>query len=118
MTSVKMMKSLPIRVDYILDAWATTREDVDKLVSEIVIWLVNEPTITITVPNIEENNNQNFNLSLGDITDNSDIMSFEQRGRFYRVSIPVFIPDAQLFSTEDLKTAINFSFDLISLDEI
>lgn len=110
-SGVRMVKSLPIRIDYVLDVWAKEREVVDKMVAELLFWLVENPMITITIPNTTDMT-QDFKLTIEDMTDNSDVMSFEERGRIYRVSIPFYIDQAQLYATEDLKTAKTLDIEL------
>lgn len=115
-STVQMMESLPVRIDYQLDLWADRRDTVDNLAAEVLFWLLGNPKIEIPVP--ETDRTMEFSFWFEDMQDNSDIMSFEEKGRLYRITIPLYFDEARILRTDEIKTALDVEYELISTDEL
>lgn len=113
-TEVTMVRTLPIKIEYQIDVWATSKTQVDAIVRELVFWLLDSPYVKIEVPNSDYRPEVSFKIE--DIVDNSEIMSFEERGRFYRMTIPIVFEEAHLFCFNNLKTVLEVPVEL-SIDE-
>jgi len=51
-----------------------------------------------------------------DLQDNSDIMSFEDLGRIYRLTFPFYIDNARLIQHKDVKTVLDVDWEIILQD--
>lgn len=111
---VQMVESLPLRIDYQLDVWAEDRKLVDKMVCELLFFMLTHRTVNITVPGTDKE--FTFDFQLEDISDNSDIMSFEERGRVYRVTIPFYFDNAHIFMLDNLDTVLDIDIS-VEIDE-
>lgn len=115
-TKAEMAESLPVRIDYQLDVWAKGRREVDFLTVELLFWMLDNPEIQLDLSEDFDDFSPYFNWKLEDVTDNSDIMSFEDRGKYYRVTIPFYFDEAMVFRPDRLKVVNNVEVDL-ELDE-
>lgn len=91
-------KSLPITIQYQLDVWTKTREQNDELVRELLWFFTLYPQHRIEIAYQDYSRYVTFNCFLGDeITDNSEIGEFENRGQYYRQTFNLTVDEAQLF---------------------
>jgi len=111
------LHALKMRIDYQIDIWATSRRLTDDLFTELVFWLMQSPKVQISkvMPDDYEDD-FNFYLQLEDFTDNSDITSFRQEGRIYRITITSFIEDARIIKSTSKPTVLERDIDYISID--
>ena len=111
-----MAEALPVRIDYQLDVWGKRRRELDVLVGELLFWMLDNPKVSLNLGGEFEDYSPEFNWKLEDVTDNSDIMSFSDRGKYYRVTIPFYFDEAMIFRYDKLKTVMDVDIEL-SLEE-
>lgn len=110
-------KSIPISINYQVDVFTRFREQNDELTKELLWFFTLYPQHKITLKYDEYEKTVEFNVFLGeDITDNSDISDFENRGQYYRTSFYLTVDAAQLFllnPSEEPKLEVTIeSYDL------
>ena len=115
----KTIQDIPMEISYQIDVWTRRKEDIDKLIPELIFWLIENPNIEV---NVEEADHPiEFPLVLEeDVTDNTDIMSFEDKGRIFRMTLSARIDDARLFKFRTVKPVLTTDIDytvLNTLDE-
>lgn len=109
-------KALPLSIRYQIDVWTRTREQNDEL-SRDIIWfftLYPEHKITVNYGGFVRDIKFNTFLEL-DITNNSQISEFENRGQYYRSTMGVIVDEAQLFMVSS-QNKLNFEFEIISVE--
>lgn len=95
----EQLYSAKIELTYQLDAWTANDIDRDDLLKEILYFLTLYPYIAIEY----RGHKFTYPILLGDITDSTDIASFENTGDIYRLTIPLQIPDARILYYDDVK---------------
>ena len=101
-SEVRKQRTISLDINYQLDVWADRKKTVDSIVRELLFWFLENPQIIIENPD-----GRDFQFSLifdQDVENNSDVMSFEQLGRIYRMTIPMRLDNAVLISMGSLKT--------------
>ena len=104
-SEIILQKTIPLDIEYQLDVWTDNTKTVDNIVRELLFWFLENPDITVTNPN-----GMDFQFSLifdHDVENNSDVMSFEQLGRLYRMTVPMRLDNAVLFSMGSVKTVFD-----------
>ena len=102
--------SLPIRIDYQVDLADNSRERINGIMKEIMFWLYRNPLIEIAEPTTGTKFTFTTQIE-GGVQDNSDIMSFADRGRIYRNTLTLVIPDARFFMHRKGKTVLEVLVD-------
>lgn len=95
----EQLYSAKVELTYQLDAWTANDIDRDDLLKEILYFLTLYPYIAIEY----RGHKFTYPILLGDITDSTDIASFENTGDIYRLTIPLQVPDARILYYEDVK---------------
>ena len=91
------LNAIPINLLYQIDIYTRRRQDNDNILRELIFKLINNPALTIEIPNSDKLTHR-FNMRIRDeITDNSDIPEHLIRGEYFRSTIDIFIDDAYLF---------------------
>lgn len=92
--------SMKVQLNYQLDIWAATDVDRDDLLQEILFFLTVYPNVVI------EYQGEKFSVPIliEPPRDTTDIANFDRTGDFYRVTIPLQLPDARLLFYQDAKT--------------
>lgn len=100
--------SIPLSIDYKLEMWTATDTDRDDLLKEMLYFLNLYPYLEMSY----RNHKFTFPIVIGDVTDSSDISSFENTGDIYRMTVPLQVPDARIlyFSNIDTLKHIDLSF--------
>ena len=112
----KTIQDIPMELSYQIDIWTRRKEDIDKLVPEVIFWLVENPNIEVNIDGIDHP--IEFSLTLEeDIMDNTDLMSFEDKGRIFRMTIPVRIHEARLIGFKNIKTVLTQDIQYEVLDK-
>lgn len=102
------LQAIPIRINYMIDVWTTTRLDNDNIVRELIFYFFTHPTLQIEIP-YTVNVKHNFNLFINsDIEDNSDISEHKSRGIYYRQTLSLYTDDAYIW-----KSSRNAPYDII-----
>jgi len=123
----RVMRALPVRLQYQIDIWAISRAQCDKLTEEIIMFLLYEPYIEFEIPNLvlpkivageEENKKFRFALKIEEtIQDNSDVMSFDDKGRYYRNTFEIYFEEPRIFNHTDFdKFAEEIEIQYIEID--
>lgn len=100
-TSITSLQYLPLHIDYQLDVFTRTREENDELVREIIWYFKLYPQIKITIP-YNLNKPITFNIFFNsDITDNSELTEFENRGQYYRSTLSMYTDEGKLFKVRE-----------------
>lgn len=93
------LQAIPIRINYMIDVWTTTRLDNDNIVRELIFYFFTHPTLQIEIP-YTVNIKHNFNLFINsDIEDNSDISEHKSRGIYYRQTLSLYTDDAYIWKS-------------------
>jgi len=116
-TEMEREQTVPMRLEYQLDVWASTRSDLNDIVRELLFWIVQNPTFVVENPLNGEKYNFNLYIS-SDLQDNSDVMTHESRGRIYRMTIPLMVDEAVLFKVYDIKTVLEPLIEIEVVDDI
>lgn len=110
-------RALPIVINYQIDVFTRYREQNDELTKELLWFFTLYPRHNLTLTYDGYEKTIEFNVFLGDeITDNSDINEFENRGQYYRSTFNLTVDSAQLFllspsATPSLEVTLQ-SYDL------
>lgn len=115
--AIRNLRSLPVVLRYQMDVWGTRMDVVNEMTKEIIFWLVEYPHIVVAEPISEIG--MEFSIEFEDgITDNTDIMGFQDRGKLYRNSLDFFIRDARLFSYLDIEKLVkNIEIEVYYVDD-
>lgn len=101
-----LVKGLPVRVQYQIDIISDKREEVDDLFREVAMYLYTEGTIKVDflVKDGVSPIPREFTLRVLDNNPATDYASFSDKGKLYKESINVEVPNAELLFVEGLKT--------------
>ena len=95
----EQLYSAKIELSYQMDIWTASDTDRDDMLKEILYFLTLYPYIAIDY----RGHRFTYPIVIGDITDASDISSFENTGDIYRLTIPLQVPDARIMYYDDIK---------------
>lgn len=95
----EQLYSTKVELSYQMDIWTANDIDRDDMLKEILYFLTLYPYIAIEY----REHKFTFPILIGDITDSTDISSFENTGDIYRLTIPLQIPDARILYFDDVK---------------
>lgn len=111
----KAMHGLPVTLQYQIDVYATKRDVCDGLTAELVIEFRSNPYLNVQIYDMGEYFMQ-VNMDLDEsISDNSDIGSFDETNRFYRMTMNLQITDAPIFRVDDFSKVDKVYVDIKSL---
>lgn len=111
--NAEQLYSAKIELSYQMDIWTANDIDRDDMLKEMLYFLTLYPYIAIDY----KDHKFTFPIILGDITDASDISSFENTGDIYRLTIPLQIPDARVLYYDDIKMLKYIDLTLLSEGE-
>ena len=98
----KNVKYLYIIIGYQIDVWATTRLEAEQTMQELVFWLYENQEVEIDY----QGNKLGFSFDLAsEITDNSDLVSYQSNGKMYRYTFGIQV-HATLLRSENYFTVI------------
>lgn len=93
-------QTLPIRIQYQLDVFATDRQTCDEIVRELLFFFEDRPTLVAHF-GYGLNIDHNFNLFLeDDVVDNSDTVEHINKGVMFRNTLTFYTDDARLFRSK------------------
>lgn len=95
----EQLYSTKVELSYQMDIWTANDIDRDDMLKEILYFLTLYPYIAIEY----REHKFTFPILIGDITDSTDISSFENTGDIYRLTIPLQVPDARILYFDDVK---------------
>ena len=108
------LQAFPIIINYMLDVWTEKQQDNDEIMRELIWYYTLNCKLKVDIPykaNIQHNFNLYFN---NEIEDNSDIINFENRGRLYRQTASITIPDAYMWrGSSRYKTVVQADTSII-----
>ena len=111
-------KVLPISVRYQIDTWTRTREQNDELTRDLVWFFTLYPEHKMTIKYGGFTRDIKFNTFLElDVTNNSQIAEFENRGQYYRSTLGLIVDEAQLFFVTT-QNKLSFDFEIIAVESI
>lgn len=111
----KSMHLLPVTLQYQIDIYATKRDVADGLTSELLMELKERPYIRVQIYDMGEYIKE-FNLDVDDsVSDNSDIGSFSETNRFYRLTLNVNITSALIHRIDKASHIDKVYIDLRAL---
>lgn len=91
------MAGVPVTLQYQIDVYATKRDVCDGIAAELFLEAKLRPFISVQIMDLGEKLIE-FNLEVEDtISDETDISSFDETNRFYRLTLTMNIPEAVLF---------------------
>lgn len=79
------VRLLPIRLEYQVDIWTDSVEDVAAMFSEVLFYVKDYPAFEVELPNVP--NKLSHNLEITEVVDNTDLLEEPERGRLGRMSI-------------------------------
>lgn len=110
------MHGLPVTLEYQIDVYATKRDTCDGLTAELLMYLRENPWINVQIMDMGKTVIQ-FNLEVDEsVTDNTDIMGFEDSNRMYRLSITVRYPEAVIYRIDDYSTVDEIAVEYMSVE--
>lgn len=91
-------QTLPITINYQVDVWTKDRIQNDELVRELIWFYTLYPQQKLTLTYENYRRDFTFNCFVNEeITDNSNISEFEDKGQYYRTTFTLVVDEAQLF---------------------
>lgn len=101
------VKALPVRIQYQIDIISDRRTEVDDIFRELAMFLYEESSLEVefTVEN-EEPLKREFTIQILDNNPATDYASFDDRGRLYRETINIEIPNGQLIFYHTVKNVL------------
>lgn len=105
----RSINAIPIGLKYDIDIYCRYADEVDEYARNFIFSLINHPKLSINIPYNNLNLEHISNISLlTPITYNSDVPQRLANDQFSRVTIPIEIDDAYLFS---VPMATNWVFE-------
>jgi hypothetical protein len=98
---------MPIMIPYQIDVLSDKRGETDGLSEELVWFFTYHPNLKFKVTQPYEWNCLDASLALQDVNDTSDLESFYDKGRIWRVTIDLMLTHAQLIHFEKYSPAID-----------
>lgn len=100
------MHGLPVTLEYQIEVYATKRDVCDGLIAELMLYLRAHPYVNVPITEAGDRV-QEFSFDLQDsVTDNTDIMGFDESGRMYRMSLTADITEAVIYLITDIGKQI------------
>lgn len=115
---IRNIRSLSVMLRYQMDVWGDRMNVVNEITKELIFFLLEFPNIEVKEP--ISGMDMKFSVQLEEgITDNTDIMGFQDRGKVYRNTIEFFVREARLFSYLDFgKLVRNIEIKVYHLDDL
>lgn len=107
------VKVLPINIFYQIDIWSDRREEVDDIWRELIQFFLEEPEIDVQFEGLGEY--ESFPLKIVDTDNTSDITAFSDRGRLYRQTINMEVPQAKLLFLEGKNLVKSIPIRMVDL---
>lgn len=112
------MHGLPVTLEYQIDVYATKRDVCDGLTAELLMYLRENPWINVQIMDMGKVVVQ-FNLEVDEsVTDNTDIMGFDETNRMYRLSLTVRYPEAVIYRIDEYRRVEEIEIEYEALDNI
>lgn len=112
------MHGLPVTLEYQIDVYATKRDVCDGLTAELLMYLRENPWINVQIMDMGKVVVQ-FNLEVDEsVTDNTDIMGFDETNRMYRLSLTVRYPEAVIYRIDEYRRVEEIEIEYEALDSI
>ena len=112
------MHGLPVTLEYQIDIYATKRDVCDGLTAELLMYLRENPWINVQIMDMGKVVVQ-FNLEVDEsVTDNTDIMGFDETNRMYRLSLTVRYPEAVIYRIDEYRRVEEIEIEYEALDNI
>lgn len=107
------MHSLPVTIQYQIDVYAIKRDVCDGITAELMMEFMERPWLSVEQTDMGGRPCE-YHLILDDsVTDNSDISSFDETNRFYRLTLTVTVDPAQLLRIDNFKDIDKVSIDYV-----
>lgn len=109
------LMSIPIILSYQIDIYSDKREEVDDIWREVVRFIKISPNIEIEIKRY--NIKTEFPLMLIDSDTTTDVSSFDDKGRLYRITMNTEINQARLFFSKDYNPVKDIPVRIITLSK-
>lgn len=109
------LMSIPIILSYQIDIYSDKREEVDDIWRELVRFIKINPNIEIEIKRY--NIKTEFPLMLIDSDTTTDVSSFDDKGRLYRITMNTEINQARLFFSKDYNPVKDIPVRIITLSK-
>lgn len=104
-----VVKGLPVRIQYQIDIMSDRRVEVDDIFRELAMYLYESGVLDVEFSMGEgvEPLTRQFALTLMDNNPATDYASFSDKGKLYRETLNVEIPNAELLFVKTAKTVLD-----------
>lgn len=109
-----MLQEIPFTLTYQIDIWSDRLEETDAILSEVVLFLQEEPHIIVKEPNVEEG--ISVSLAITDIDLNIDLSEFTDTGKLYQQVITIEIDKASIFYPSKKRIVQNIPLRTVLVD--
>ena len=109
------LRSLPISIQYQITIWSDNRNEVDDIFRELMMYLIHDnPRIKVELDGLD--NPLEFSISVMDTDFNTDLDSFDDKGRIYSTNIMVEIQEAQLIFSKSTPLTRDITIRTITMN--
>lgn len=116
-TSVFNGRTIPLRLEYMLELWSKEKSVLNDLIGQMLFYLYRKPNLEIQIPKSQET--QVFSIAVDEnIMDNTEVSEFDDKGKLYRATLTLIIDDAQLFNVYEKKTVLVVDADIFDGDKL
>jgi len=95
---IQKARMIPMKIEWSLNIYAVDRYTCDEIVRELVFYFITQPKFYVKIPyNLDIE--QEFDVILSnDITDNTDLNDFDNKGELFRNTLNIWTDNAHFFS--------------------
>lgn len=110
--------TFPVTLNYQIDVLSNERREVDGIWRELVYYLYTHPTLRVEFEWNKRTYHEDAVLHLSDTDNTTDVEEFSDRGRIYRITTNIEVPDAKLLFVEPIYLVDEFPIRLIARDDL
>jgi hypothetical protein len=116
---IMVVKGVPVKIQYQIDIISDKRTEVDDIFRELAMYLYESGVLNVKFDMGEgvEPLHREFTLQIIDNSPNTDYASFSDKGKLYRETINVEIPNAELIFVRTGKTVKDIPVRLCQVKE-
>lgn len=109
--------AFPVDLQYQIDIVSDKRVEVDGIWRELTYYLYVNSNIAVVLRFNDEDQEYLFNIKLIETDNTTDVASFSDKGRLYRQTITIEIPDAKMIIDERVKLVEEFPVRVLEWGE-
>lgn len=88
-----------LKLSWSIDVFAVDRRTCDEIIRELVFYFLTHSRMSVNIP-YDLGISQNFDIQISpEISDNSDLVEFPNRGEYFRETITIYTENAHFFSS-------------------